>query len=690
MTVLGVEVHKKLEKTREGLAVGEVEQILADAGIEARAYAGVPAQLIVVRVSFSGTKSLVTTGAGVVSPSDKEDGLPRVEESFEFDWHPVAGVNGVGSAKNLRGKSSVLKVISWALVGRSPLRADVQRWIGAVNVEFTIDGTAFAVRFNARDGVPSGHLWQRPPTGDGDGVKLGAFTDADAFEALMNSFMLERLRLEDLSVWAKDRLQPHAWPAYAGALNFYADQLDPLIGNVSSLPTRLLQMFAGTSWAPTVGQLNAAIGRYEYERKQTVEEAQAGTDFVKTQRVIAESRAQQAEAALNALPAASADMAGVFALVGLANDTSRATHGLQMQLMTAQGEAADARARVRVEMARRHTTTEDALARRFFNSMQPTQCPRCASRVTAEHRQAEHDDHTCSLCHAGLDPAALDDQVMVAANVSDNERDYLRRTATEATSTEDEDEDADAVDDMTALEEDVAEADKVVAAIETQVIIATVAEEDAAESARAAETALSTVQMRQQAEIDLARAQGALESLTATPTQTPSVDEGGLVRAVLLAAKSVVDKWLKTDQDPILAMISEEIAKLAIEFGIDNLEWVALKGNANMTVRTGGAEEGYGSISGGERIRLKIATAIALMRVGKREGVGRHPGLLFIDSPASEEIGEADLSQMLGALINVATEAKVQLFVATAHTSLLTKILPPANVRAANGDGYVW
>lgn len=691
MSVLGVEVHKKLLKARDSLELGAVEQILADAGIAGQAYAGVPARLNVTRVSFSGTKSLVTTDAGTVPPTEEEADHPRVEEPFNFDWRPVAGVNGVGSKRNLRGKSSVLKVISWALIGRSPLRADVQQWIGAVNVEFTIDGAAFAVVFNAVDGMPSGDLWQRFPTDSGEGVKLGSFVDADAFEALMNSFMLERLRLEDLSVWAKDQLQTHAWPAYASALNFSADQLDPLIGNVSSLSTRLLQMFAGTSWAPTVGQVNAAVSRYEYESKQAAEDARSSTEFARTQRVIAESRVQQAQADLNALPAVATDMAGVFALLDSANNTSRATHELQMQLMTAQGVAADARARVRAEAARRHAATEDALARRFFNSMEPTQCPRCASRVTAEHRQAERDDHECSLCHSGLDLAALDDHVMIAAGVSDDERDNLRRAATQAASREeDDDNDADIVDVMTALEQEVVAAEKVVTAMETQVAIAAAAEQDVATSAAAAESALSTVQLRQQAEIDLARAQGALESLAAIPTQIPGDEEDSLVREVLKAAKSVVDKWLKSDQDPILDMISVEIAKLAIEFGIDNLEWVALKGNANMTVRTGGAEEGYGSISGGERIRLKIATAIALMRVGKREGVGRHPGLLFIDSPASEEIGEADLSQMLGALADVAAEADVQLFVATAHTSLLTDILPPANVCAAKGDGYVW
>lgn len=701
MTILGVQVHEKLVRDWEGLDLARVEQVLADADIEGGTSAGVPAQLHVVRVAFSGTKSLVTGGDGdgdggspgndVEEPPDDRQDRPRVEVPFEFDWRPVAGVNGVGSEKNLRGKSSVLKVIQWALVGRSPLRADVQQWVGAANVEFTIGGTAFAVSFTAVDGVPSGHLWQRHPAGEGDGAKLGSFTDEASFEAVMNSFMLKWLRLDDISVWAKDRLQPHAWPAYAGALNFNADELDPLIGNVPTLSTRLLQMFAGTSWAPTIGQVNAAVSRHEYETSQAAEQTKAGGEFAKTQRALAASKVEQAQEALDKLPATAADVAAVFALVGLANDASRASHELQMELMTARGLLADARARVRTEEARKHAANEDALARMFFNSMEPTQCPRCASKVTEQHRKAEHDDHECSLCHSDLDSTALDDHVMVAAGVPDDERERLRVTASQASSaanTEDDD-DADVVDTMSALEEDVAEAGAVVEAMEARIARANQAEQDAATAAATAEEALSVVQQRQQAEIDLARAQGALDSFTETPTELPGPDDD-LVGAVLKAAKKVVDKWLKADQDPILGMISDEIAKLGREFGIANLDRVALKGNANMIVQTGGAEEGYGAISGGERIRLKIATAIALMRVGKREGVGRHPGLLFIDSPASEEIGAGDLSEMLGALVDVATEADVQLFVATAHTSLLTKVLPPANVRAAQGDEYVW
>ncbi|MFB2573549.1 hypothetical protein [Micrococcus sp. IITD107] len=692
MTILGTEIHAKLVKKWEGLELSRVEQILAEAGIVDRSNAGVPVQLHVTRVAFSGAKSLVLNDSGaVVTPTDDDKDKPRVRVPFEFDWSPAAGVNGVGSEKNLRGKSSLLKVISWALVGRSSLRADVQKWISSVTVEFTIDGTMFAVVFNAVDGVPSGNMWQRLPSGDGEGVKLGSFTNADAFEALMNSFMLERLRLESLSVWAKDKLQPHAWPAYAGALNFFADQLDPLIGNVSSLSTRLLQMFAGTSWAPTVGQVNAALSRYEYESNLAAEEARAESELAQAQRADAEARVDLAWAALEALPPSAPDVASVFALVSHANDTSQTAHTLRLQLITARGAVDEARARFQAELARRQAVTEDRLARKFFNSMQPTQCPRCASRVTEEHRRAEYDEHECSLCHAGLDLSALDDQIMVAAEISDEELEQLRRTASQMTDVDDvDDDDADAVDALAALEQLVAAAEQSAEAIEADLVVAQAAEQNAASSVTAAQDGLAVAEQRQQAAIDLARAQGALESLVLPRAGAPGDGENDLVGAVLKAAKPIVDKWLKADQDPILSMVSEEIARLARDFGINNLERVALKGNATMRVWTGGADEGYASVSGGERIRLKIATAIALMRVGKREGVGRHPGLLFIDSPASEEIGEADLSKMLGALMDVAVEADVQLFVATAHTALLEKILNERNVRAADGDGYVW
>ncbi|GAA3832652.1 hypothetical protein GCM10022226_62420 [Sphaerisporangium flaviroseum] len=58
-----------------------------------------------------------------------------------------------------------------------------------------------------------------------------------------------------------------------------------------------------------------------------------------------------------------------------------------------------------------------------------------------------------------------------------------------------------------------------------------------------------------------------------------------------------------------------------------------------------------GSLTEGEQLRLKIVTTIALLRHGFRSGVGRHPGLLLVDSPGAEEVDSGDLRHMLEDLV---------------------------------------
>ena len=69
-----------------------------------------------------------------------------------------------------------------------------------------------------------------------------------------------------------------------------------------------------------------------------------------------------------------------------------------------------------------------------------------------------------------------------------------------------------------------------------------------------------------------------------------------------------------------------------------------------MRVIIGGAESNFGSLSPGEQLRLRIATLVALLRIGQTQGIGRFPALLLIDSPGSEEMVEADAAEILGEL----------------------------------------
>ena len=86
---------------------------------------------------------------------------------------------------------------------------------------------------------------------------------------------------------------------------------------------------------------------------------------------------------------------------------------------------------------------------------------------------------------------------------------------------------------------------------------------------------------------------------------------------------------------------------------------------------------------------MKIATAVALIKHGYVAGVGRHPGLV-LDSPAAEEMPEEDLAILMKALVEVAEQADMQIFVGTRNAGPLLTLLPKANRRVAAGDTYLW
>src|ERR1035437_4051433 len=141
-------LEQVVRKGFETATAAEVEAILDDAGILTSATAGVPVRLRVARLHFSGTKQLHPDGDG-----GAVGGTP-----FAFDWDIPAGVSGIGSGANLRGKSSVLNILQWALTGRCGLQEDVKSWLDRVEVEWLIDDARIEVAFAVTDMVPAGEV----------------------------------------------------------------------------------------------------------------------------------------------------------------------------------------------------------------------------------------------------------------------------------------------------------------------------------------------------------------------------------------------------------------------------------------------------------------------------------------------------------------------------------------------------
>ncbi|WP_343870031.1 hypothetical protein [Caenispirillum bisanense] len=80
-----------------------------------------------------------------------------------------------------------------------------------------------------------------------------------------------------------------------------------------------------------------------------------------------------------------------------------------------------------------------------------------------------------------------------------------------------------------------------------------------------------------------------------------------------------------------------------------------------------------------------------MMRLAQKTGVGHHPGVLFIDSPGSEEVGDDDLQAMLKEISALAAETgRLQVFLATARGNVAKPAFIPKNIRAPTEAGTMF
>lgn len=703
MSALAEEIVKVLGRRQKGRALvlipADVDTILATLGIPASASKGVPVSLRATRVLFSGTKRLAPDHPDaqgfepeVVEDDEVHDALTvvgerneagqsldsettdeeiiRVPVPFEFEWEPQPGVNGVGSGRNLRGKSTVMNVLLWSLTGRfSEFSPDIRRWIEHVEVDWKVGEEELRVSFDAERGVVARGTVISVNSDGTEGTALAAFDD-DSFADAMNSVMMNRLRLEAFTVSQAGTPATHRWASYVNAFWVRPKYLKSIIGKESTLSIRLMQMFIGTDWVPVLATASTVAGTLAAEHKSATDKAKVATDAVELSRVAAQKSVDEVKVKIAALPSGTPDIAKMRRSSVKASNLSREIHTLDSELIARAMSAETVRQQLKAAKARDHTEFEHALLTKFFHQMEPTVCPRCTAQVTPERRAAEPEEHKCSVCTNDLNLDSLDTDNSVTDYQGDDEPGPRSE--------------------VEALEEALANVEAVMAGLRDQIDTKTKERDVAFTESEAAADLAKAAEERRTLDLALARAEGAAEALAQPVTRIDANPVEPLHLAVAQAAEKVLAQWVKISQDPLLLKISSDIERLTMSFGGDSLSHIKLDGAANMSLRKGGDPAKYGDLTEGEKLRVKIATVIALIKHGYAENIGRHPGLLLLDSPSSEEMPEEDLATMVEALIAVAEEAPMQIVVATRNSGPLMDLLHERNRIIAEGDDYVW
>lgn len=484
---------------------------------------------------------------------------------------------------------------------------------------------------------------------------LASFSSKDQFmEATATAFM-DRLELERLPVWQKrpgaidehdaDE-EAHGWNSIAQALVIIDPTSRSVLGEHVMVTNLLLSLFLGSRWAIPTMVARTQKGRADQTvaGKKRRREADEKARTASAGKLAAELVTAQASlAALGDVP----NYLDVLAATEQAKADSIAearAHAAHYASLIAYGNAERDLESARLNL---HALAEAAATRRFWHSLTPSCCPRCDATIDAQ-MWAREQEGQCSLCATDfIDAPPMSDETPEPGDATSD---------ADPASGDPEDSESEIV----ALREQVERQTRIVddtSAVEDDLRATYERLRETAAISAAAVDALdqSASTRRHELELAIVRLEARIDERAAIDTAAtlPEDEEDEFVADVLKAALAYATKQRDAEQKRALAQVSEIITELGIEFGVRNLVSAKLGGNGHLPVIKGETKKNFSEVAPGERLRLRIALIVGLLRAGRSTGTSRHPGLLIIDDLTSHEMSHEDAKSMAQALAAV-------------------------------------
>jgi hypothetical protein len=585
--------------SRGKVDTSRVESVLTMRHIVPSPVLPAPRRMTLLSIAFGGKKQGV-----------EDDGL------YTFEWLDLnEGLWGMMTDRNLRGKSSIIEVVRWLMRGRpSPnLQDDVRTWIHDACLRFNLDGIEHEVRLDCRNGA-SGTLSRRS-SATANPTVLASFNSDKQFEMVMSDFFLRAFSMEGLATWRESDSEEktghavvHGWPALSGAM-FIGTNYDVVLGDLpatTGTQARLMQMYLGVPWVSTLATAVAALklveSGNELEARRRNQGARAKHSRVKE---IKGSLAEKREA-LNAQPSDEAIQAELSALSGRYSETKRREKAMQERLdreEIAEQQASAAYLQDRRELQAHNDSTA---AGSIFRLLDPSCCPRCDHEIDQARKKKEAASHSCSVC---------------GENISSSEDAGVLRKELQASIKAS----------KAAL--DKAEKNRSLADEALQTLQANL--ESIQAKSEALTLQLGSFDARKLLVTEIAVLEGRLAEADFDPgSDEVSDDEAAVLKAIV----SETETRSKSVRDEFLTEVSISLLHFSQRFGMHSLSKAQLRGNASLILTKGGVETSFSKVTKGERLRLKVATVLAMIQVGERRGVGRHPGLIMIDRPLPRKL----------------------------------------------------
>jgi Zn ribbon nucleic-acid-binding protein len=620
-----------------------VEDVLSRHAIKPIIKSAVPQRLRILSLSFTGKKR------GLLSTP------------VAFDWTDLKpGLHAIVSRTNLRGKTTLLKLMQFGLNGNTAPADDIYAWFQTMTMRFALDNDVFETRIDDFAEQRGALISFK----NGREFVVAKFEGAASFKATMEAFFLDKLGLHTTRIvvnrGGKDVMQEHGWPWLSSAMSIEPNP-ENVFGNMKTggMPTYMMRMYIGLPWVGTHTDIKAAIKSIEMETDRAGQATARNQNSARLRLKELEDKRAALEPKL-AGPSTvdqivSRDRSAMDRLLAI----SAELHALTRKQTQITEDIQASEEAVTHAIRERHTFDEAQQAGTIFRLLRPEFCPSCDEVFTDEYREERQQHHDCIVC--GRHEKDEEDLTGVREGLVEQETEAKVRLAK-----------------LKAAQKKL-----------TGSVSAKSAERDTVEAElRRVQDDMRSTDTVGEAWREALKLDAQIEEVRRVLTDAGEPVNHDL--KVLKAADAVTQGLFSEDQAGILGDVAKMTATFAKSFGMEMLEKIEFSGVA-MKVHKNGATQSFTSCTPGERKRLKIAATLAMVHVAETRGVGRHPGVLFIDSPGADETVDENLEEIVEGLAKLSLVLpNVQVFLTTIANDAVLSHVPCENVRKARDDGWMW
>ncbi len=305
----------------------------------------------------------------------------------------------------------------------------------------------------------------------------------------------------------------------------------------------------------------------------------------------------------------------------------------------------------------------------FFSNLDIKVCPHCEIEVTKERKEKELNTHECSLCGETSNEQKIEtEELQAKLNKLKEEREGHQKRLQQLRKS---------IESVTKRIQEL----RITIPLLYNELIAVPSTEADLKRLKEIEAEIEMINKERKDQQDLIKQEKdllkeeavlkyRLEEIEKEKTSENSnrIQELNLHKSILNYALEGLEKRRIQLNKNILTKLETLIQNEIHAFGIHNISNLKITNKYELEFTQNDEIEGFSDLTEGEKLRVKLAFYLSLIQLDIEHNLGRHPRFLIFDSPGSEEMIEEHLRGLSDILkkVNERFEDELQIFVGSA------------------------